>query len=445
MASIRRDGSSKFPESNRWATFPSISAGWIISQENFMQNLNWLYLLKIRGAWGQIGNDGIPYWAQYSTISNYYYALGIDQQVLLGKGPDQVGNSKLKWETVEDINVGLDLELFNGKLGGTFDLFRRKTKDMLMQKSLLGYMGSGFGRQWANVGSMEAEGWEFAITYKDNVGDWRYSLGLNISRSISTMQNVADGESIWEGNDQRLDLLTYTAENSPIGAFYGYVTDGIFQNRVEVINHTDEFGNVLQPAAQPGDFRFVDLNGDGRITPEGDRKIIGSPDAKFTFGFNVGLNYKFFDLRALFTGSYGNEIITPIQAYTHSGSADYNSYEGLFGDAWSGEGSTNSQPRISNNDPNLNFRYSDYYISDGSYLRLKSFQVGFTLPENWINSVYMKSLKITLNAENLFTLTDYQGLDPDIGPYSSNILLRGVDWGNYPLPKTFTVGLNVSF
>jgi len=445
MASIRRDGSSKFPETNRWATFPSVSAGWVISEEAFIKSSGIFDILKLRAAWGQIGNDGIPYWAQYSTISNYYYALGSDQRILLGKGPDQVGNNKLKWETVEDINMGLDLEILNGKLGASYDLFKRDTKDMLMQKSLLGYMGAGFGRQWANVGSMEAKGWEFGINHKNNSGAWNYNVGLNLSHSLSTMKNVADGESIWEGNDQRLDLLTYTAENSPIGSFYGYVTDGIFQNEIEVINHTDEFGNILQPAAQAGDFRFVDVNGDGRITPEGDRKIIGSPDAAFTFGFNFGAKYKWFDLRLLLTGSYGNEIITPIMAYTHSGSADYNSYQGLIEDTWDGEGSSNSQPRISNNDPNLNFRYSDYYISDGSYIRLKSFQVGFTFPETWTRQLKINKAKLLLNAENIYTLTNYQGLDPDVGPYSNNILLRGVDWGNYPLPQSFTLGLNVSF
>jgi TonB-linked SusC/RagA family outer membrane protein len=446
MASIRRDGSSKFPESNRWATFPSVSVGWVVSEESFMQKFDWLYLFKVRGAWGQIGNDGIPFWAQYSTIANYYYALGADQRVLLGRGPEQVGNNKLKWETVEDFNLGVNLEVFNGKLAGSFDIFRRNTRDMLMQKSLLGYMGAGYGRQWANVGSMEIQGWEFEINHRNSTsGGWSYNVGLNVSQSLSTMRNVADGESIWEGNDQRLDLLTYTAENSPIGAFYGFVTDGLFQNQEDVINHTDEFGNILQPSAQPGDFRFVDLDGDGRITPEGDRKIIGSPDVLFTFGFNVGVNYKGFSLRALFTGSYGNEIITPVMAYTNSGSADYNSYQGLINDAWNGEGSTNTQPRISNNDPNLNFRYSDYYISDGSYLRMKNIQIGYELPAQLISRLRMKSLRINLNAENIFTLTNYEGLDPDIGPYASNILLRGVDWGNYPLPQTFTIGLNASF
>jgi len=306
-------------------------------------------------------------------------------------------------------------------------------------------MGAGYGRQWANVGSMEAEGWEFGITHKNNFGKWKYNVGVNVSHSVSTMKNVADGESIWEGNDQRLDLLTYTAEESPIGAFYGYVTNGILQNPKEVINHTNEFGEVLQPAAKPGDFRFVDLDGDGRITADGDRKIIGSPDAKFTFGLNMGASFRWLDIRALFTGSYGNDIVTPIMAYTHSGSADYNSYNGLIDDAWNGEGSSTSQPRISNNDPNRNFRYSDYYISDGSYLRMKSLQLGFTIPPSWLNSIKIKSLRVTLNAENLFTLTNYQGLDPDIGPYSSNILLRGVDWGNYPLPRIFTFGLNASF
>jgi len=445
MASIRRDGSSKFPESNRWATFPSVSAGWIVSEESFIPEFDWLNMFKVRGSWGQIGNDGIPYEAQFSTIANYYYTIGTDQQVVLGKGPEQVGNSNLQWETVEDINFGADIEVYDGKLRGTFDIFSRNTENMLMQKSLLGYMGAGYGRQWANVGSMDTKGWEFDITHKNTIGLWKYNVGVNVSQSRSTMKNVADGEAIWEGNDQRLDMLTYTAENSPIGAFYGYVTNGIFQNEVEVLNYTDEFGNVLQPSAQAGDFKFKDLNGDGRITPEGDRKTIGSPDAKFTYGINLGLTYRWVDFRCLFTGSYGNEIVTPLMAYSNSGIADYNSYGGLNADAWSSENLTNSQPRISNNDPNQNFRYSDYYVSDGSYLRMKSLQLGFTLPSVWANIIKVKTAKLTLNAENIFTITKYKGLDPDIGPYSSNILLRGVDWGNYPLPRTFTVGLNVSF
>jgi TonB-linked SusC/RagA family outer membrane protein len=444
MASVRRDGSSKFPVSNRWATFPSVSLGWNLSEEAFL-TAAWVDILKLRASWGQIGNDGIPYWAQYSTIADYHYVLGVNQQVLLGKGPDQVGNSKLKWETVEDINIGLDYELLNGKLSGSFDVFRRNTRDMLMQKSLLGYMGAGFGRQWANVGSMESQGIEFNISHRNTLDKFRYQVGLNITHTNSTMKNVADGETILDGNDQRLDMLTYTAENSPIGAFYGYVTDGIFQNETEVINHTDEFGHILQPSAQPGDFRFVDINGDGRITAEGDRKIIGNPDADFTFGLNLGLSYGNLDLRCLVTGSYGNDIITPIMAYTHSGSADYNSYAGLYADAWSGEGTSVTQPRISNNDPNLNFRYSDYYISDGSYIRLKSVQLGYTFPPSWTSSVGIDALKIFLNAENLVTLTGYEGLDPDIGPYAYNILLRGVDWGNYPLPGKITLGLNLSF
>ncbi|MBT7094932.1 MAG: hypothetical protein HN936_16920 [Bacteroidetes bacterium] len=258
------------------------------------------------------------------------------------------------------------------------------------------------------------------------------------------MTELADGEAIWEGNDQRLGMLTYTGIGGPVGAFYGFVTDGIFQNEIDINNHSDDSGNVLQPTAKPGDFKFKDLNGDGKITADGDRTIIGSPEALFSFGLNLQLNYRSFDLKMLITGTYGNEVLTPIWAYTHSGSSNYNSYKGLIYDAWSGEGTSDTQPRIANVDANQNFRYSDFYVSDGSYARLKSLQIGYELPDEWYRKLNIDKLRVYVSAENLFTLTGYEGLDPDMGPFYSNILLRGVNWGNYPLPRIMFLGLSVS-
>ncbi|MBT3243043.1 MAG: TonB-dependent receptor [Bacteroidetes bacterium] len=443
-SSFRRDGSSKFPTNNKWANFASVSAGWILSEEDFLKDVDWLSFLKLRGAWGQIGNDNIPYDAQFTTIDNYYYILGWAQSLTLGKAAGTVGNTNLIWETVEDMNIGVDASFFKGKLSIGIDAFNRTSKDMLMQKALLSYMGSGFGRQWANIGSMNSRGVDFDISHKNVMGAWRYDIGLNLSHASSKMTELADGEAIWEGNDQRLGMLTYTGIGGPVGAFYGFVTDGIFQNEIDINNHSDDSGNVLQPTAKPGDFKFKDLNGDGKITADGDRTIIGSPEALFSFGLNLQLNYRSFDLKMLITGTYGNEVLTPIWAYTHSGSSNYNSYKGLIYDAWSGEGTSDTQPRIANVDANQNFRYSDFYVSDGSYARLKSLQIGYELPDEWYRKLNIDKLRVYVSAENLFTLTGYEGLDPDMGPFYSNILLRGVNWGNYPLPRIMFLGLSVS-
>ncbi len=444
-SSIRRDGSSKFPRDNKWANFASVSAGWILSEENFFKEIDWLSLLKIRASWGQIGNDNIPFDAQFTTIDNYYYVQGWAQSLVLGKAAGTVGNTNLIWETVEDINMGMDASFLSGKWAVSIDLFNRNSKDMLMQKALLSYMGSGFGRQWANIGSMNVKGFDFDVSHKNVLGLLRYDIGLNLSHAQSRMTELADGEAIWEGNDQRLGMLTYTGLDGPVGAFYGFVTDGIFQNELEVRNYTNESGRVLQPLAKPGDFKFKDINGDGMITADGDRQIIGSPEPLFAFGLNILLNYGAFDFKALIAGTYGNEVLTPIWAYTHSGSSNYNSYEGLIQDAWSGEGTSQTQPRIANVDANQNFRYSDYYISDGSYARLKSLQIGYELSPNQNTRLNISKLRLYISAENLFTITGYEGLDPDMGPFYSNILLRGVNWGNYPLPRILFLGLNVSF
>ncbi len=442
--SIRRDGSSKFPSANKFGTFPSIAVGWVISEENFLKDSKWVDFLKLRASWGQIGNDNIPFDAQFTTIQNYYTVQGQGQDVVLGQAPSQIGNTGLIWETVEDFNVGVDAQFFGQKLDVSVDFYDRTSSDMLMQKALLSYNGAGFGRQWANIGAMSVRGVDLAIGFNDREGDFKYGLSLNVTRSQTTMDRLADGEAIWEGNDQRLGLLTYTAEGGTVGAFYGFVTDGIFQNQTEINSHTDEYGNLIQPNARPGDFRFRDLNGDGLLTAEGDRRVIGSPEADFTFGFTFTASYKGFDLRALVTGSVGNELLTPIWAYTHSGSSNYNSYAGLYEDAWSGEGSTNAQPRIANVDPNQNFRYSDYYISDGSYVRMKSIQLGYSLPARWSEAIKMQSARVFVSSENLFTITNYEGLDPDVGPYYNNALLRGVNWGNYPLPRIISFGLNLT-
>jgi len=440
-ASVRGDGSSKFPDENKWGVFPAVSGAWVVSEESFLETQTWLSQLKIRAGWGQVGNQFFePIYAKFSTMAYYYSTMGANQDVVIGAAPASIGNDYLQWETVEDINLGLDLAMLKDKIAFTADVFQRISKDMILWTPVPGYMGYGYDWQLTNIGELSAKGIEMSFKYRDVLGDFRYELGFNISSSRSELTKMATDIPITEGNHQRLDMLTYSARGTTAGSFYGYVTDGIFQNRTEINSHTDEHGNLMQPQAQPGDFRFKDLNGDG-ILDDNDQEIIGNPEPLFTYGVPLTFSYKGIDLVLLLTGSYGNDMLNAIRPYTATGEGYYNSEKGLLERAWNGEGSTNSQPRIQEVDNNQNFRYSDYYIEDGSYIRLKNIQLGYNLPEKIIRPIRIKNAKIYLSAENIYTITNFSGLDPDIGGRPTE---RGIDWGHYPLPRRFNMGIKLS-
>lgn len=443
-ATVRADGSSLFPDDHKWGVFPSVSAAWVISNESFLESSSLVSYSKLRFGWGQIGNDNrnsIPVSARITTLGNEYYTSGGDQNTLIGTAPDNVGNPDIKWETVEDLNLGLDMSFFNDSFGFNFDIYKRKTKDMLMAKSIPAYLGSGFNAQWANVGSFETKGFDLGLNYKQSWGDFNFGTTVNISKYTAKVLELADGEAIWDGNHQRLDLLSYTAEGQTPGLFYGYVSDGVFQNHTEVNSHSDQYGNIIQPFAQPGDLRFKDLNGDGILDNE-DREVIGNPIPDFSFGINLKADYKGFDLSMLFTGTYGNDIMNAANPYLNTGQGNYNSYANLLTNAWNGEGSTNSQPRLTNDDPNQNFRYSDFYIEDGSYLRMRNLQAGYSLNTKILEKMHLTRLRIYTSWENVFTISNFSGLDPDVGGYAT---LQGVDWGHYPVPQVWNIGVNLSF
>lgn len=443
-STVRVDGSSLFPEGNKWAVFPSVSAAWMVSEEDFLNDSDVINYLKLRAGWGQIGNDNrnsVPVNARITTLNDDFYTVGSGQNTIVASAPDNVGNPNLRWETVEDINLGIDLEMFNSKLGINLDVYQRKTFDMLMPQSIPSYLGSGYDAQWANVGNFETTGVDLGITYSAEIGKVKSNFNLNLSHYKPVAKNLADGEAIFDGNHQRLNLLGYTFEGETPGLFYGFVTDGIFQNQFEVNSHSDEFGNIIQPNAQPGDFRFRDLNGDGDLT-DADRQIIGDPTPDFTFGFTMNFEYDNFDFNALFRGSYGNDMMNAARPYLSNGGEAYNSYAGILAQSWNGEGSTNSQPRLSIDDPNANFRYSDYYIEDGSFLRLQNIQLGYSFDKNFTDKIGLTKARIYSSVENLFTLTSFSGLESDVG---GSATLRGVEWGTYPVPRTVSVGLNLSF
>ena len=433
-ASVRVDGSSRFPKGNKYATFPAVSGAWRLSEEHFMEDVDWLDNLKIRAGWGKVGNQAIGNSDFLTLLGSTYTVIG--GQRVPGYVITDVGNNRLKWETVEDWNVGIDASLFNSRLDLTFDYFKKRSHDMLYNKNVFKYMGYP---KWPssvmmNIGEMEAAGWEVGATWRDRVGDFRYEIGVN----LSGVRNKA----IKLTGDGPVDVdFSRSEDGGLIGRFFGYQTDGLFQNWTEVYAHTDEHGTLIQPDAQPGDIRFIDRDGDGRIS-ESDRTYIGNPYPDVVMGLNIGLYWRDWDLTANFYGSFGNDIYNTTRA-KYSGRDGENVFAGTWDKVWNGEGSTNDIPRLSVNDSNQNYsRTSDFFVEDGSYFRCKLLQLGYTLPRKLINGY---TLRFSVSAQNLFTITKYSGMDPERPNLEGDVLKTGVDWIAYPNPRTFLFGVNFNF
>ncbi|UOR06112.1 TonB-dependent receptor [Hymenobacter aerilatus] len=452
-ASIRRDGASVFPSDNRWGTFPSLSVGWLVSEESFLKNQNALNFAKLRASWGRVGNQNIASLtnsAYTGTIGKTYYVTGPDRALQLGAVQGNVPNPNVKWETVEDYDIGVDLGLLQNRLTLTADVFRRNTYDMLMFQAIPGHAGYGYNSPVTNVGSMNTNGLDFTVGYAETKGDFTYGLSVNATRAISKIDKLANGQALYSGNTPIFGRPSKTEEGGYVGGFFGYENTGIFQNQGEVDAYRSATGTLIQPNAKPGDFRFADLNGDG-VIDEKDQKYIGNPTPDLTFGVNLTMGYKGFDLQASLIGSLGNDIVNANKGWWYSGSYNYNKVAGLENMAWSGEGTSNTVPRILANDNNQNLtRFSNFYVEDGSYARLRNLQLGYTFTKGVNTLLHTNSLRLYVSAQNLFTFTNYSGVDPEIGYGRSytdgaSALNRGVDLGNYPTARTFLVGANIGF
>lgn len=441
-ASVRVDGSSKFPTGSKYATFPAVSGAWRITGEPFMQDQELFSNLKFRAGWGRVGNQNIDSNAYMTLINNADYVFGGDRN--LGTNVGSVGNPNLKWETVEDINVGIDMGLLNGRLNITADWFQKKSTDMLLKKEnllILGY-DNWNGQRWVNIGKMKATGWEFSANWNDKVNDFGYELGINLSSVKNKTEKLVTNSPLLSGSFNG-DFITRTEEGEEVSRFYGYVADGIFQNQTEINAHTSEKGDKLQPNAVPGDIRFKDLNNDG-VLDEKDKKYIGNAFPDLMIGFNTHFTYKNWDLVASFYGTIGNDIYNKTMEM-YSGTGGSNVYAGTFDKAWHGEGTSNDIPRLSVNDANNNYkRVSSFFVEDGSYFRCKLLQIGYTLPKSFSRYV---GVRVSLSAQNLFTLTNYSGMDPERAALSGKdgIIETGIDGVGYPNPRTFLVGLNLTF
>ncbi|WP_026475657.1 SusC/RagA family TonB-linked outer membrane protein [Alkaliflexus imshenetskii] len=439
QATVRRDGSSNFGANNKWAVFPSFSLGWNITNESFMDaRPEFIDNLRVRASWGINGNERIGQFRYTSLMSggqNYYYGSGDYMAMQYGASPSQLSNPDVKWEETEQINFGFEARLFRSALTFGFDYFKKTTTGMLMDQPIPMYVGKG--APIANAGDMENSGLEFELGYRGRAGEFTYFINGNASYLTNKLIKLGNesGEAIYE-NAGATGLGPYVkGKNGEVFPFfYGFKTDGILQNQAEA----DAYNATYSKNARPGDVRFVDYNNDGKIDDD-DRTKIGKGMPDWTYGINLGAEWKNFDLSMFFQGAIGNDIFD----YSMRGDIPAMNRPAWILDRWTGEGTSNRLPRMTNANPNGNWASSDLYIKDGSYLRLKNIQLGYTLPNAISRSVSIQKFRVYVAAENLLTFTSYDGFDPEIA--SGGYTTIGIDRGIYPQARTISLGANITF
>jgi TonB-linked SusC/RagA family outer membrane protein len=435
---LRVDGSSKFGDGHRYGTFPSFSLGWRVSEEDFLTDNDIISNLKLRFSWGKAGNSQIGNY-NYATRLNLtqYYVLGNGQGVVPGVAPTSVPNEEVKWETTTQTNIGLDLGLFEDKINFTADYYIKTTSDMLVPIPIPSSAGIT-DAPYQNAGKVENKGLELALNYQNSAGAFSYDIGGNFSTVRNEVLSLGGGLPIGSPILYRESVrLTRTEEGRSIGELYGYKTDGLFQSQQEIANHATQSG------AEPGDIRFVDVNDDGVINDD-DRTYIGNPIPDFQYSFSANVSYNNFDLNLLISGVYGNEVMNTMGYRLLNGSHIGNKMAGVL-NRWTEPGSSNDMPRLTWNDPNNNARISDRYVQNGSYLRLKNIQLGYNLPGDLLDQIGARQVRLYVSGRNLYTITDYNGFDPELGKVDGNNLNYGIDMGSYPVPRSLTFGLNIGF
>ena len=438
QATVRRDGSSRFGPNNKYGIFPSFSAGWNVMNESFMEDTrDWLSNLKIRFSWGKNGNDNIDDFGYTSlTAMGNNVLFGKDAIKWNGSKASRLSNPDLRWEESEQTDIGIDLGFFNGALTASIDYYIKKTNGMIIEMPIPSYVGET--KPLGNVGDMENKGVEFELGYKWNIGDAHFSVKGNATYLKNTLKNLGNdtGYIDLDGIQGLSGGGTRGSNGQPFPYFFGYKTDGVFQNVGEVQAYVNKDGNLIMPDAVPGDVRFVDVNGDGQITAD-DRTNIGNGTPDWTYGLNLNADWKGFDFNIFFQGVAGNEVFDG----TFRSDVSSGNYPSWMLGRWTGEGTSNKYPRLALGD-DTNWQVSDLYVCDGSYFRLKNITLGYTLPQNLTRKVCIERLRVYVQAENLATWTKYWGFDPEI---SSGATSLGVDRGIYPQARTFTIGANISF
>ena len=474
---VRRDGSSRFMRGNRWGVFPSVSAAWRIKEESFLKDVDFISNLKLRASYGEAGNQNIglfQYQSSYTTgkrSSNYGYVFGQDKTYIDGMVQAFLPNPNLKWETSKQTDIGIDLGFFNNKLMLTADYYIKKSSDFLLEIQMPAQ--TGFTKATRNVGSVKNNGFEFSVDYRDNSHDFKYGVNVNLTTVKNKIERLSPGKDA-VANLQSLGFPTtgntswavfsMSKVGGSIGEFYGYQTDGIIQNQAEIdalnanahrLNQDDNVWYIASGTA-PGDRKFIDQNGDGVIT-DADRVSLGSPLPKFYGGINLSGEYKGFDFNLFFNYSVGNKILNFVKRNLISMGGEgsiglQNVGKEFYDNRWTETNPTNKYPRAVWSDVSGNSRVSDAFVEDGSYLRLKNIEVGYTLPANILKKASISKLRIFASVQNLFTITGYSGMDPEIGQSMSSstgvaggVTASGVDVGIYPYSRFFTMGFNLEF
>jgi len=444
-AVARYDGSSRFGDNNRFAFFPSVSAAWRVSEEPYFPDTDLINNLKLRLGWGQNGNQRIGDYPFASTVAgNQDYVL--NDQLAPGSAPLQSPNPNVKWEETTQTDVGLDATLFSEQLDLSVGFFNKVTSDLLV--SLPPIPTSGLvNASPENAGEIRNRGWEFSADYSTTpLEDLTVRVGGNLTTVSNEVISLAKStDFVINSGFYRNGSITRTEPGHPVGAFYGFVTDGLFQTPEEVAdaNALNDDGPYQSADTAPGDIRFKDLNGDGQIT-EADQAFIGDPTPDFTYGFNLDVEYKGVSLSTFFQGVQGNDLFAAYKFYTVFNTA-FNMSEATK-NRWTGPGTSTRIPRLTSSDPNQNSRISDFYLEDGSYLRLKNIRLGYSVPSRLLSSLGagLNRARLYVSAKNLFTITGYDGYTPEIGANNST-LDRGIDRATYPQPRVYTVGINLGF
>lgn len=470
-ATIRRDGSSKFGQNNKWGSFPSAALAWRINQEKFLQNASWLNNLKLRLGYGRVGN---------SNIDTYRYGAAMNTMLTpggTGYYPANLPNPNLKWESSEQYNVGLDFAAFNNRIDFTVDVYKKQTKDLLMQVFTPGHIASNewgtIQTPYSNIGKTQNVGIDFQLNARPVVTrDFTWNASLTLSHNKNKVVALNDDSQVLYGNIDwyaPFQTVSMFKVGQPMGVFYGYESMGFFQNEADIVGHATQTGGDKPYAnkidktsgAWVGDIKFKDQNGDGVIN-DADQKIIGDPNPDVTFGFTNNFTYKNFELTVGLTGQIGGDIINWARYKTEGlssiwdnqaasvlnrvvvGKIDPNGGDDISNLKVIG-GGKNGIPRFSSLDGNGNNRMSDRWIEDATYLRIQNIALSYNLPSAWAKKAFLQSAKIYVNVQNVYTFTKYSGFDPEIGAYNQSSLLQNIDRGRYPTPRTYTVGLNLSF
>lgn len=445
-ATFRMDGSSIFSKDNAWGYFPSVSGGWIASNEAFLRDSNVVNFLKLRASWGQVGNQNARAFQYLSPIkvNNTNYSFGDKEGVLTpGAYPNRLSNLDLKWETSEQINLGLDARFLNNNLNVTVDVYQKTNKDWLILAPVLATAGAD--APFINGGDVVNKGVELSLSYQNKIGDFNYNVSANGAYNKNTVGEIPTTDGIIHGLPNELyDNASefYRAQNGhPLGYFWGYKTGGVFQNQEQIDNYKSANGVVLQPTATPGDIIYANTNGDDKIDAA-DKTSIGNPNPDFTYGFSLSASYKAFDFSMNASGVAGNQIV---QSYRNQSGA-YGNYTSAILNRWHGEGSSNTVPKVTEDNRNFT-QFSDLYVQDGDFLRINTVTLGFDLAKMKQSKPFFASqFRLYFSVLNLYTFTKYNGMDPEIGFGSSDDdqnFSSGVDVGYYPRPRTFMLGLNV--